>query len=479
MGPLMSTGKPLTQEEAEREALAISICERYSLLEEERSALIEKEDPRAFVIPIRLEGKINLNALADTRSDINVMPYRVYKELGREEVGVTTIIAKFLILDMPIDRDTPILVGRGFLYTCGRILNTIERITSTFDGICHQMFRAAKTSLDTAESDSDDEEEYAIQRNKFGAPIYRTKPAKYLNCHDPLDRSLALQEVLNPFRKIYVWKKVVSFLGSLPVALQHVDWKPDYAGCFNRKEDSAGQWHAKIKLTNPYGNIFDQAMLPRVHHPFLLWEGCNQATKSRYNTRLAQLLSRLIYSPCVVDWNVLNQMGCGKAIDEMLTIKLFVAGTNEEIFTSEAWTNAFNIDERIYCELCHEFCSTYEFDEVCAADVLKTKKIIKFRLCGHAFSWTLLEFAKRLGLYNSVKIEEEGFDVYFQGGLRSDEHFNAQDDMDEEERSRALDTTTLKEWINSEGRLIRQAVLSLGQYYQQYPPQQQPDDDDE
>ncbi|GJS57284.1 hypothetical protein Tco_0652068, partial [Tanacetum coccineum] len=36
IGPSMSTGKPLTQEEAEREALAISICERYSLLKEER-----------------------------------------------------------------------------------------------------------------------------------------------------------------------------------------------------------------------------------------------------------------------------------------------------------------------------------------------------------------------------------------------------------------------------------------------------------
>nr|GEV52024.1 hypothetical protein [Tanacetum cinerariifolium] len=36
IGPSMSTGEPLTQEEAEREALAISICERYTLLEEER-----------------------------------------------------------------------------------------------------------------------------------------------------------------------------------------------------------------------------------------------------------------------------------------------------------------------------------------------------------------------------------------------------------------------------------------------------------
>ncbi|GJS36000.1 hypothetical protein Tco_0534382 [Tanacetum coccineum] len=36
IGPSMSTGTPLTQEEAEREALAISIYERYSILEEER-----------------------------------------------------------------------------------------------------------------------------------------------------------------------------------------------------------------------------------------------------------------------------------------------------------------------------------------------------------------------------------------------------------------------------------------------------------
>nr|GEU71024.1 hypothetical protein [Tanacetum cinerariifolium] len=200
MGPSMSTGTPLSQEEAKREALAINIYERYSLLEEERSVikimaysekykkildeicfdkrkldgmnkkeeeaiikikgkvLIENFNPGAFVIPIRLEGKINLNALDDTGLNVNVIPYRIYKELGREEVGVTTIIAKFLILDMPIDRDTPILVGKGFLHTCGGILNTIDNITSTFDGICHQTFHVAKTSLDIAKSESDDEE---------------------------------------------------------------------------------------------------------------------------------------------------------------------------------------------------------------------------------------------------------------------------------------------------------------------------------
>ncbi|GJZ58986.1 hypothetical protein Tco_0614802 [Tanacetum coccineum] len=39
MGPSISTGTPLTQEEAEKEALAISICERYSLMEEARPVI--------------------------------------------------------------------------------------------------------------------------------------------------------------------------------------------------------------------------------------------------------------------------------------------------------------------------------------------------------------------------------------------------------------------------------------------------------
>ncbi|GJT75073.1 hypothetical protein Tco_1041798 [Tanacetum coccineum] len=107
--------------------------------------------------------------------------------------------------------------------------------------------------------------------------------------------------------------------------------------------------------------------------------------------------------------------------------RLREAGSDEEIFTLAAWIRAFNINEPIYAELCHKFYPTYEFDEVCADDELQTKNIIKFRLGGHAHSLTLLEFAQRLGDYQVVELEEEGFNVYFKEGLHSDEHFNAQD----------------------------------------------------
>ncbi|GJZ04123.1 hypothetical protein Tco_0537398 [Tanacetum coccineum] len=119
------------------------------------------------------------------------------------QVGVTRIIAKFLILDIPIDRDTPIVVGRGFLRMMGSLLNTSKRIFSTFDGVCHQTFRAARFNvLRTTESDCDDEEEYVIKRNKFREPIYGPRPVAYLNCANLEDLSSAIQAVTNPFRKI-------------------------------------------------------------------------------------------------------------------------------------------------------------------------------------------------------------------------------------------------------------------------------------
>nr|GEU96983.1 hypothetical protein [Tanacetum cinerariifolium] len=114
-------------------------------------------------------------------------------------------------------------------------------------------------------------------------------------------------------------------------------------------------------------------------------------------------------------------------IDDMLRIRLREAGSYEEIFTSMEWIRAFNINESIYVELYHEFYSTYEFDEVYTDDELQTNKIIKFRLGGRAHSLTLLEFAQRLGLYQAVELDEEDFNVYFEGGLRSDEHFHAQE----------------------------------------------------
>ncbi|GJT44498.1 hypothetical protein Tco_0953213 [Tanacetum coccineum] len=213
IGTSSSSGRHLTQEEAEKEALAIRISQRYALFEEERP---EKDDPGAFIFPIRLEGKVNENALVDSVSDINTMPYQIFETLGKEDMK-------------KIDRGI-IMINHTQAEAMGKLSNVLS------------------------ESDGDDEEEYVIKRNKFGAPIYGPEPALYLNCTNPEDRSSAIQIVTTPFWKIIVWKKAVSFLGSLHVPLKQVNWKPDHKGCYTN-EEATEQWRAKIRLTDPYRNI--------------------------------------------------------------------------------------------------------------------------------------------------------------------------------------------------------------------------------
>ncbi|GJY93536.1 hypothetical protein Tco_0509318 [Tanacetum coccineum] len=121
--------------------------------------------------------------------------------------------------------------------------------------------------------------------------------------------------------------------------------------------------------------------------------------------------------------------------------------------------------------------------------LISSKKIIKFRLGGSAHNLTSLEFARRLGLYQAVELEEEVFNVYFEGGLRNDDNFNAHEywtnGYDKIQKNdlwllsmfdarhqngvltkdvvrslsapiycRDLDTITLRDLINSGGRLI-------------------------
>ncbi|GJV69828.1 hypothetical protein Tco_1485337, partial [Tanacetum coccineum] len=175
----------------------------------------------------------------------------------------------------------------------------------------------------------------------------------------------------------------------------NVNWKPDYKGSYTKEEEAIGQWRTEIRLTDLYGNIYLQGFttkktdrkLSKYHK---LWEHTmmrpdhqdpnaldNMKPWKRYCFHKFTMSS--CYEKDVIEMQSLE-------IDDILRIRLREAGSDEEIFTSVAWIRDFNINEPIYAELCHE-----------------------------------------LGLYQAVELEDEGFNAYFEGGLRSDEHFNAQD----------------------------------------------------
>ncbi|GJV20775.1 hypothetical protein Tco_1369795, partial [Tanacetum coccineum] len=223
--------------------------------------LKEKKDPGAFIFPIRLEGLINENALADTGSDTNTMPYRIYEQLGRDDI-------------MQEERNIT-MINYTEAKVTGRLVNVL----------CQVGF----TTL-IAESDSDDEEDYVIKRNDMGTPIHNSRPIGYQNNTNPAENI------------------TLSTLESTSGAYDH----------------EAGSSCAK-RFRNV--ETVEEALLLDVHHEFLELSGYSREAKSRYNTKLATLLLKLIYSPQIVDWQLLHKIGCGEEIDNMLKISLKEAET--------------------------------------------------------------------------------------------------------------------------------------------------------
>ncbi|GJT61404.1 hypothetical protein Tco_1004937 [Tanacetum coccineum] len=149
--------------------------------------LREKDDPIVFVLLFL--GREDAKPIAKKIIMLNhskAEPMGILRDVLCQ-VRVTTILAKFQILDMPVDKDVPIVVARSFLYTCGGIINTIKKTTSTFDSICHQDFYVAVGKSKEEEKDSEDGEEYYVRRYMNENPFYGPTPANYLNCDDPLD----------------------------------------------------------------------------------------------------------------------------------------------------------------------------------------------------------------------------------------------------------------------------------------------------
>ncbi|XP_022893034.1 uncharacterized protein LOC111407648 [Olea europaea var. sylvestris] len=129
-------------------------------LTEESSAKVQRKlppklkDPESFTLPVSIGNSYSTNALCDTGDSINLMSYSAYKKLGLDEVNSTSItlqladriIARprgkvedilvrvgnlifpvdFIVLNIPEDRDIPIILGQPFLAT-GQTLIDMEK----------------------------------------------------------------------------------------------------------------------------------------------------------------------------------------------------------------------------------------------------------------------------------------------------------------------------------------------------------------
>ncbi|GJS01015.1 hypothetical protein Tco_0317523 [Tanacetum coccineum] len=144
-------------------------------------------DPGNYVLPVKVNGVVEMVALADTGARVSVLPYSLYQNLGlgnpmpyhsnltmanntqakamgevrnvRIQIGYQAYIVDFLLLDIPVDNELPLLLGRPFLRTCGAVID-MGRGTMSIDDevIRHTYFPKprVKTILDNLEKEEDE-----------------------------------------------------------------------------------------------------------------------------------------------------------------------------------------------------------------------------------------------------------------------------------------------------------------------------------
>ncbi|GJT90813.1 hypothetical protein Tco_1079658, partial [Tanacetum coccineum] len=84
---------------------------------------------------------------------------------------------------------------------------------------------------------------------------YKPVAPSFLDIKDDMERALAMKAYFNPFKNIIVFKKLIDFLGSLPVQLKNTDWGNKGYGTYKKVEGDE-TWHAKFEEVVAFENDF-------------------------------------------------------------------------------------------------------------------------------------------------------------------------------------------------------------------------------
>ncbi|GKE43253.1 hypothetical protein Tco_1470537 [Tanacetum coccineum] len=140
---------------------------------------------------------------------------------------------------MKKDPETPLLVGRGFLATANAVIDC----------------RKAKIAVG--------EENMILDGIGAQTPYYARKD--FLDCHLPGEWEIARDAEINPFKDVLVFRRMVEFLGALPINLKRNMWESEDLienpiNWDKPPKDGDGAWHAKIRIIDPDGEEFTKTL---------------------------------------------------------------------------------------------------------------------------------------------------------------------------------------------------------------------------
>nr|GEV27446.1 hypothetical protein [Tanacetum cinerariifolium] len=176
-----------------------------------------------------------MNALADTRASVSVFTFSLYKNLGlgdprpyhsnltmaeyiqakaigklrnvRIQIGYQAYLVDFLVLDISVNEELPLLLGHPFLRTYGAVIDMGSGTMSINDGVIHYTYfpkPKAKAYLEKFEIDEEDDwlSCFEVARDEDGNPNYGPMAPSFLDIEDEMERALAMEAYFNPFKNI-------------------------------------------------------------------------------------------------------------------------------------------------------------------------------------------------------------------------------------------------------------------------------------
>ncbi|GJW37861.1 reverse transcriptase domain-containing protein [Tanacetum coccineum] len=193
------------------------------------------KDPELFTLPCRLGDSKPFDTLPDLRSCVNLIPFYLFKTLNirilketknvlrladetrsysigivkniEVYVGKLKLLEDFYIIDMEKDPTSPLRVGRGFLETASAVIDCRKTKIAVGEGVTILIFRVKEIGLGAR------------------PPYYLEK--EFMNDHLPGELEIARDAELNPFKDVLVFRKMVEFLGTIPINLKGNMWESE------------------------------------------------------------------------------------------------------------------------------------------------------------------------------------------------------------------------------------------------------------
>nr|GEU39363.1 hypothetical protein [Tanacetum cinerariifolium] len=173
-------------------------------------------DPENYVFSVKINGIVEMVALVDTEASVSVLTYSLYKDLGigdprpyqtnlttadntqakamgevenvRIQIGYQAYVVDLLIMDILVDPELPLLLGRPFLRTCGAIIDMGRRTLCIDDGVTRHTYFPNHG------------------RDEDGNVKYVPVAPSFIDIKDDMERALIMEAYFNPFKNIEAMK---------------------------------------------------------------------------------------------------------------------------------------------------------------------------------------------------------------------------------------------------------------------------------